>query len=64
MHVGTSLCGHLFSSLLGGYVGVELLHNMVHLCESMSMSLSKLWEMVKDKEAWNTAVHGSPKSQM
>ena len=29
---------------------------------SMDMSLSKPWEMVKDKEAWHTAVHGSMKS--
>ena len=24
----------------------------------MGMSLSKLWDMVKDREAWNPAVHG------
>ena len=29
---------------------------------SMDMSLSKLWDMVKDREAWHTAVHGVPKS--
>ena len=32
------------------------------IMDSMGMSLSKFWELVMDRDAWNAAVHGFAKS--
>ena len=33
------------------------------ITDSVDMSLSKVWEIVKDREAWRAIVHGVAKSQ-
>ena len=33
------------------------------IIDSIDMSLRKLWEMVKDREAWHAAIHGVTKNQ-
>jgi len=33
------------------------------ITDSMDMSLSELWELVLDREAWYSAIHGIAKSQ-
>ena len=43
--------------------GWQRMRWLYSITDSMHMSLSKLWEIVKDKDAWHGAIHGVSKSQ-
>ena len=46
-----------------GWVRVRVRVRLNGIADSMAMSLNKLWEIVKDREAWSAAGHGIAKSQ-
>ena len=44
--------------------GQQRMRQLDDITDSVGMSLSQLWEIVKDREAWHVVVHGDAKSQI
>ena len=43
--------------------GRQRMRQLDGIADAVNMNLGKLWEMVRDREAWHAAVHGVAKSQ-
>ena len=68
LNVNWQQLGHLEKTLMLGKIegrrrrGRQRMRSWDGIIDSKGMSLSKLWEIVKDRKAWCTAVHGAAES--